>query len=147
MQGLEVKIYKYYESKSSKLLKSIILLVYFTRLDVFWLVPGKLFFNDTFVKGSFRNFTNFFPFLFLANHFENFIMISEKWKFFSYLAYLSFEKSERSGPLNSLLTGRRVFRSFNYTTVKPVITNTSKEFIKCRILHFLIMECCRYLVF
>ena len=25
--------------------------------------------------------------------------------------------------------------------------DTSKEFIKCRILHFLIMECCRYLVF
>ena len=34
-----------------------------------------------------------------------------------------------------------------YTTVKPLIKNTSKEFIKCRILHFLIMECCRYLVF
>ena len=33
------------------------------------------------------------------------------------------------------------------TTVKPLITNTSKEFIKCSILHFLIMECCRYLVF
>ena len=32
-------------------------------------------------------------------------------------------------------------------TVKPLITNTSKEFIKCRILHFLIMECCRYLVY
>ena len=32
-------------------------------------------------------------------------------------------------------------------TVKPLIKNTSKEFIKCRILHFLIMECCRYLVF
>ena len=32
-------------------------------------------------------------------------------------------------------------------TVKPLITNTSKELIKCRILHFLIMECCRYLVF
>ena len=32
-------------------------------------------------------------------------------------------------------------------TVKPLLTNTSKEFIKCRILHFLIMECCRYLVF
>ena len=32
-------------------------------------------------------------------------------------------------------------------TGKPLITNTSKEFIKCRILHFLIMECCRYLVF
>ena len=31
--------------------------------------------------------------------------------------------------------------------MKPLITNTSKEFIKCRILHFLIMECCRYLVF
>ena len=30
---------------------------------------------------------------------------------------------------------------------KPLITNTSKEFIKCRILHFLIMECCRCLVF
>ena len=33
------------------------------------------------------------------------------------------------------------------TTVKPLITDTSKEFIKCRILHFLIMECCIYLVF
>ena len=32
-------------------------------------------------------------------------------------------------------------------TVKPLITNTSKELIKCRILHFLIMECWRYLVF
>ena len=31
--------------------------------------------------------------------------------------------------------------------VKPLLTNTSKEFIKCRILYFLIMECCRYLVF
>ena len=30
--------------------------------------------------------------------------------------------------------------------VKSLITNTSKEFIKCCILHFLIMECCRYLV-
>ena len=27
-------------------------------------------------------------------------------------------------------------------TVKPLIKNTSKEFIKCRILHFLIVECC-----
>ena len=36
---------------------------------------------------------------------------------------------------------------FNCSSVKPLITNTSKEFIKCRILHFLIMECCRYLVF
>jgi len=34
-----------------------------------------------------------------------------------------------------------------FTTVKPLITNTSKEFNKCRILHFLIMECCRYLAF
>ena len=33
------------------------------------------------------------------------------------------------------------------TTVIPLITNTLKEFIKCRILHFLKMECCRYLVF
>jgi len=32
-------------------------------------------------------------------------------------------------------------------TVKPLITNTLTEFIKCRILYFLIMECCRYLVF
>ena len=32
-------------------------------------------------------------------------------------------------------------------TVKLLITNTSKEFIKCCILYFLIMECCRYLVF
>jgi len=34
-----------------------------------------------------------------------------------------------------------------FATVKPLITNTSKEFIKCRILHFLIMECSKYLVF
>ena len=34
----------------------------------------------------------------------------------------------------------------NLYTVKPLITNTSKEFIKCRILHLLMMECCRYLV-
>ena len=32
-------------------------------------------------------------------------------------------------------------------TVKPLITNTSKEFIKCRILHFLIMECCMDIYF
>ena len=37
--------------------------------------------------------------------------------------------------------------SLSLYTVKPLITNTSKEFIKCRILHFLIIECCRYLVF
>ena len=41
-----------------------------------------------------------------------------------------------------------VWNTKNFTiTVKPLITNTSKEFIKCRILHSLIMECCRYLVF
>jgi len=39
------------------------------------------------------------------------------------------------------------FRKINCYTVKPLITNTSKEFIKCRILHFLSMECCRYIVF
>ncbi len=39
------------------------------------------------------------------------------------------------------------YTRFGFATVKPLITNTSKEFIKCRILHFLIMECCRYLVF
>ena len=34
------------------------------------------------------------------------------------------------------------------STVKPLTTNTSKEFVKCRrIVHFLIMECCRNLVF
>ena len=46
-------------------------------------------------------------------------------------------------------TGFLELKKLNYvlTTVKPLITNTSKEFIKCRILHFLIMECCRYLVF
>ena len=44
-----------------------------------------------------------------------------------------------------------LFLDQNYTnifnTVKPLIKNTSKEYSKCRILHFLIMECCRYLVF
>ena len=34
-----------------------------------------------------------------------------------------------------------------HATVKPIIKNTSKEYSKCRILHFLIMECCKYLVF
>jgi len=33
-----------------------------------------------------------------------------------------------------------------FSTMKPLITNTSKEFIKCRILHFLIVDCCRYSV-
>ena len=37
--------------------------------------------------------------------------------------------------------------SFGKNTVKPLITNTWKEFIKCRILHFMILECCRYLGF
>ena len=32
-------------------------------------------------------------------------------------------------------------------TVNPEILNTSEEFIKRHILHFLIMECCRYLFF
>ena len=40
-----------------------------------------------------------------------------------------------------------IFSKVYVPTVKPLITNTSIEFIKCRILHFLIMECCRYLVF
>ena len=30
--------------------------------------------------------------------------------------------------------------SLDDDTVKPLITNTSKEFIKCRILHFMIMN-------
>ena len=34
-----------------------------------------------------------------------------------------------------------------FSTVKPLISHTSKEFFKCRSLHFLKMECCRYLVF
>ena len=37
--------------------------------------------------------------------------------------------------------------NFDLHTVKPLITNTSKEFIKCRILHFLIMECCSLRIF
>ena len=37
------------------------------------------------------------------------------------------------------------FDKFQIYTVKPLITNTPKEFIKCRILHFLIMECCRFM--
>ena len=41
-----------------------------------------------------------------------------------------------------------LFKVFIYIyTVKALITNTSKEVIKFRILHFLIMEFCRYLVF
>ena len=34
-----------------------------------------------------------------------------------------------------------------FTSYSETLNNTSKEFIKCRILHFLIMECCRYLIF
>ena len=33
-----------------------------------------------------------------------------------------------------------------FCTVKPLITNTLKEFIKCRLLYFLIMECSRILM-
>ena len=35
----------------------------------------------------------------------------------------------------------------NIYTVKPLIKNTSKEFIKCRFLNLLIIECRKYLVF
>ena len=48
---------------------------------------------------------------------------------------------------NSKISGMLCFLYFLLSTVKPLIKNTSKEFIKCRILHFLIIECCRYLVF
>ena len=42
----------------------------------------------------------------------------------------------------------KIFKvAYTTHTVKPLIKNTSKEFIKCRILHFLMLECCRYLVF
>jgi len=34
-----------------------------------------------------------------------------------------------------------------YSETLSLITNTSKEFIKCRVLHFLIMEYCKYIVF
>ena len=46
-----------------------------------------------------------------------------------------------------LYTIEHAVENIAYHTVKPLIKNTSKEFIKCRILQFLIMECCRYLVF
>jgi len=49
--------------------------------------------------------------------------------------------------LQGLITNLNLFNKGHFCTVKPLITNTSKEFMKCRILHFLIMECCRYLVF
>ena len=48
---------------------------------------------------------------------------------------------------NDRLNDRLNDRANNLDTVKPLITNSSKELIKCRILHFLIMECCRYLLF
>ena len=34
-----------------------------------------------------------------------------------------------------------------FTSYSETLNNTSKEFIRCRILHFLIMECCRYFIF
>ena len=53
---------------------------------------------------------------------------------------------------NFLLKPIFLFRLFTlahpvFSTVKSYILKTSKVLIKCRILHFLIMECCRYLVF
>ena len=52
-----------------------------------------------------------------------------------------------SGQLRNIkLTGLCVVK-WGYITVKPLITTTSKEFINRRILPFLLMECCRYLVF
>ena len=42
---------------------------------------------------------------------------------------------------------RRHFNRDDYGTVKPLIKNTSEEFIKCRFLNLPIMECRKYLVF
>ena len=58
-----------------------------------------------------------------------------------------FEKNIKHPLPNEFEIPRLAVSWVSRNTVKPLIKNTSKEFIKCRILHFLIMECCRYLVF
>ena len=40
----------------------------------------------------------------------------------------------------------KTFKAYQDKDNFNIPKNTSKEFIKCRILHFLKMECCKYLV-
>ena len=59
------------------------------------------------------------------------------------LSFLAQKGSNFYKIINLLLIigmGKVVNEECELCTVKPLITNTSKEFIKCRILHFLIME-------
>ena len=60
---------------------------------------------------------------------------------------ITFTVPETKGELQKFYRKKIIIKKKKFDTVKPLITNKSKEFIKCRILYFLIMECCRYLVF
>ena len=60
---------------------------------------------------------------------------------------ITFTVPETKGELQKVYRKKIIIKKKKFDTVKPLITNKSKEFIKCRILYFLIMECCRYLVF
>ena len=60
---------------------------------------------------------------------------------------ITFTVPETKGELQKFYRKKIIIKKKKFDTVKPLITNKSKEFIKCRILYFLIMECCRYLGF
>ena len=78
---------------------------------------------------------------------QQFVLILSEYK--SKSSHELCEKLRRIEQKFQTVIGGLVFKKDfqKVTTVKPLITNTSKEFIKCPILHFLIIECYRYLVF
>ena len=78
---------------------------------------------------------------------QQFVLILSEYK--SKSSHELCEKLRRIEQKFQTVIGGLVFKKDfqKVTTVKPLITNTSKESIKCPILHFLIMECYRYLVF
>ena len=119
-----------------------ILLIFFTA-SAYWMLTEVFsilspFFNDC--KHS------LFPFIFCYN----------RTFFRGRFCKKSYWNQKKNSRILSLKNDRTSFKTFVsrtffpgdfFSTVKPLIKKTSKEFIKCRILHFLIMECCRYLVF
>ena len=72
----------------------------------------------------------------------------KKRTFFIYLPHIGLDQPHSTPlSLHKLFTAPNISPTSAFYTVKPLIKNTSKEYSKCRILHFLILECCRYIVF
>ena len=63
------------------------------------------------------------------------------------IGFCVFDKTEKKLKSYAIIIKTDKRKILFLTTVKPLIKNTSKEFIKCRFLNLLIIECRKYLVF